>query len=174
MNRYEDLPRLKAGDKTGTRHIAVSIHNSLSYHQHWHDYFEIEIVLSGTGTHYYNASPYTIEKGDGYLLTPVDFHGIEATNPIELLHISFDAVWLSEDMRALLYNADYLKKAKFQNEEYEGFIAVAQLLKKGVSVSEACFASGFGSLSNFSAVFKKRCAMSPRNYRSSNQQPRKP
>jgi len=275
MNRYEDLPRLKAGDKTGTRHIAVSIHNSLSYHQHWHDYFEIEIVLSGTGTHYYNASPYTIEKGDGYLLTPVDFHGIEATNPIELLNISFDAVWLSEDMRALLYNADYLKKTKFQNEEYDGFIAVAQLLKKecetdgpcirqlleyllsrflpagqrrtspevnkqqlngimnavayieqhfrekitldmlsgisgynptyfsdlfckvtgqtyierltslridyakmllkkGVSVSEACFASGFGSLSNFSAVFKKRCAMSPRNYRSSNQQPRKP
>jgi len=41
------------------------------------------------------------------------------------------------------------------------------LLKKDVSVSEACFASGFGSLSNFVAVFKKRCKMSPSAYRNS-------
>lgn len=39
------------------------------------------------------------------------------------------------------------------------------LLANGFSVSDACFASGFGSLSNFLATFKQRCQMTPREYR---------
>jgi len=39
------------------------------------------------------------------------------------------------------------------------------LLANGVSVSEACFESGFGSLSNFLSVFKDRCGMTPSQYR---------
>ena len=38
------------------------------------------------------------------------------------------------------------------------------LLKNGLSVSRACFESGFGSLSNFTAVFKERYGMTPRQY----------
>ena len=38
------------------------------------------------------------------------------------------------------------------------------LLKNGVSVSSACFESGFGSLSNFNAVFKQVYGITPRQY----------
>ncbi len=38
------------------------------------------------------------------------------------------------------------------------------LLKNGVSVSRACFESGFGSLSNFTAVFKQVYGVTPRQY----------
>ena len=38
------------------------------------------------------------------------------------------------------------------------------LLKNGVSVSSACFESGFGSLSNFNAVFKQTYGITPRQY----------
>ena len=69
---------------------------------HWHDYFEIKVVVQGTGIHYYNGTAYTLEKGDVYLLTPVDFHGIEAEKAIELINVSFDTIWLSEDMRSFL------------------------------------------------------------------------
>ncbi len=39
------------------------------------------------------------------------------------------------------------------------------LLANGFSVSDACFLSGFGSLSNFFTAFKRHCKMSPREYR---------
>jgi len=39
------------------------------------------------------------------------------------------------------------------------------LLANGFSVSDTCFLSGFGSLSNFGAVFKKHCRVSPGEYR---------
>ena len=268
MNVYRDMLRLKATDKTGYRHICVKKQAYTSYPQHWHDYFEIELVVHGMGTHYYNGTAYTLQKGDVYLLTPVDFHGIEAAEPVELINISFDTVWLSENMRSVLYAPELVKIRKFTEEEYWKFLAAAELLKneceengpcvkqlleyllsrfiplhqertvpetrqeqltgimnavaymeqhfrekitldmlsrlsgypptyfinlfykvtgetyierltslrvnyakmllrKGISVSEACFASGFGSLSNFSSVFKKRCAMSPSAYRNS-------
>lgn len=39
------------------------------------------------------------------------------------------------------------------------------LLSGGLSVSDACFLSGFGSLSGFLSVFKKHCGMPPSEYR---------
>ena len=40
------------------------------------------------------------------------------------------------------------------------------LLKNGFSVTDACFSSGFGSLSNFLAVFKRKCGITPSQYKS--------
>ena len=39
------------------------------------------------------------------------------------------------------------------------------MLANGFSVSDACFLSGFGSLSGFASAFKKACDMSPREYK---------
>ena len=39
------------------------------------------------------------------------------------------------------------------------------MLANGFSVSDACFMSGFGSLSGFASAFKKTCNMSPREYK---------
>lgn len=38
------------------------------------------------------------------------------------------------------------------------------LLRSGFPVSQVCFESGFGSVSNFNAVFKQACGMTPRQY----------
>lgn len=199
-------------------------------------------------------------------MTPVDFHGIQAEKPLELINISFDTVWLSEEMRAVLYSPELKKIRRPKKEDYQSILSGAQLLEKecenngpcikqlleylvsrfvpldqtqteakqehltgirnavaymeqhfrekitletlsqlsgyhptyfsnlfckvtgqtyvqrltslrinyakmlqqkGISVSEACFASGFGFLSNFSAVFRKTCGISPGAYRSS-------
>ena len=39
------------------------------------------------------------------------------------------------------------------------------LLSSGASVSDACFASGFGALSSFFAAFRKICGVSPSEYK---------
>ena len=266
MKEYKSLPRLMTGDKIGNRHIAVEKHISLDYPLHWHNYFEIEIIIDGTGSYIFNGTTYSIRKGDVYLLTPVDFHAIEASSPVELINISFDEMWLSENMRTFLYTTDFTKMRRFDIHDYERLLMTAELLRhecetdapcinqlleyllsrfilqdtkqydsvanqahltgikkavayielhfrekvtlqrlsaisgynptyfselfrkftgetyierlislrinyakallaRGLSVSDACFESGFGSLSNFLSVFKAKCGMPPSEYR---------
>lgn len=266
MREYQNLPRLLMGDQISDRHIAVEKHISLDYPKHWHDYFEIEIIVNGTGSYIFNGTAYPLSKGDAFLLTPVDFHEIEASSSIELINISFDEVWLSENMRTLLYTTDFTKIRRFDGDDYERLIMAAELLRhecesdapcinqildyllsrfilqdakqydsianqahligikkavaymelhfrekvsleqisalsgyhptyfsalfrkftgetyierltslrinyakallaSGLSVSDACFESGFGSLSHFLAIFKEKCGMPPSEYR---------
>lgn len=266
MKEYKSLPRLMTGDKIGNRHVAVEKHISLDYPLHWHNYFEIEIIIDGTGSYIFNGTTYSISKGDVYLLTPVDFHEIKASSPVELINISFDEMWLSENMRTFLYTTDFTKPRRFDIHDYERLLMAAELLRheceadapcinqlleyllsrfvqceilrsesvanqlhlsgikkavayielhfrekvtlqqisamsgynptyfselfrkltgetfierltslrinyakalltSGLSVTDACFESGFGSLSNFLAVFKAKCGMSPSEYR---------
>ena len=263
---YKKIPRLAAGENVGKQHITVERHISLDYPQHWHEYFEVEIILGGSGTHIFNGVAYPISKGDAYLLTPLDFHKIEASAPIELINVSFDDVWLPESIRTFLYTTNYTKTQRFEGTDYEQLLMAAELLRrecetnapciaqlleyllsrfalqaaketgeilnqahltgikkavayievhfrekvtlpglaaiagynqtyfselfqkitgetyierltklrinyakillsKGLSVSDACFESGFGSLSNFLTVFKAKCGMSPSKYR---------
>ncbi len=266
MKEYEKLPRLTSEEKIGKHHIAVERHVSLDYSQHWHNYFEIEIIVSGEGNYIFNGTSYFIGKGDTFLLTPLDFHQIKASSPIEIINISFDDVWLSESIRTFLYTYDFTKIHRFNGADYDHLVKLAELLSyecnsespcigqlleymlsrfllkelnqynssfshdnltgvkkaiayielhfrekvtlrrlseisgynptyfselfrkftgetyierltslrvnyakvllsNGFSVSEACFESGFGSLSNFTAVFSRRCGMPPRDYK---------
>ena len=266
MRAYEEILRLNAKDKIGNQHIAVKRQVYCAYPQHWHNYFEIEIVVAGKGIHILNGSAYPVSKGDVYLLTPIDFHEIEATSDIEIINISFDDVWLPEDTRSFLYTADFIKKRRLEGNEYHRLVMAAELLQqeyesdalcvdqllnyilsrfllhsiqknegfamqeqltgikkavahieihfrekitlelladisgysptyfselfkkltgetylervtalrinyakgllsRGLSVSDACFESGFGSLSNFLTVFKAKCDMTPSQYR---------
>ena len=262
MKQYENFPRLRASDKTWQRHILVKQSVYSSYRQHWHDYFELEVVLQGSGTHYQNDEMYQITQGDAYLLTPVDYHKIESAASIELINISFDVTWLSDELGALLYSPECVKRYHFSDEELQQFIKATELLKyeyehdgpcirqileylisrfvsgkranasrpqmdgimravaymeqhfrehitleqlseeagyhpayfsnlfrkvtgetyterltalriryaetllkSGFSVAEVCYASGFGSLSHFSYIFKKHCGESPAAYR---------
>ncbi|MBD2869387.1 AraC family transcriptional regulator [Paenibacillus arenilitoris] len=43
---------------------------------HWHDFFEMAFVVSGTGTHVVNGVPLRLGRGTAFLLTTADFHEI--------------------------------------------------------------------------------------------------
>ena len=268
MKDYKSINRLQSNQYIGQRHISVEHHYTEKYPQHWHNYFEIELVLSGEAVHTYNGVEYSIQKGDLYLLTPVDFHGMEAKETVELINISFDEAHIPPNMLSWLSDPEAHKLCRLTPEEFECFSMAAKLLQhececsgpctmqlleyllscftrriseqrgqslgkeqlqgikkaisfielhfrehitlqqlamlsgynpsyfselfrkvtgqtykervrelranyakmllsNGFSVSEACFASGFGSLSNFTATFKEKCGMSPNDYRKS-------
>lgn len=248
------------------KHLTVEKHNVVLNHPlHWHNFFEIEIILSGSGKYTVNEVEYDLRENNVFLLTPTDFHYINCTDDIELINVSFDETVINDREISALFSAktkksyffdktnlDRLKNAAelLENEcaingncqsqllqyvinfilrdngSYQ--IASAQshsqeimkaiiylemhfkenitledlanevgynpsyfseffkkvtgetyierltklrigyarmLLANGFSVSNACFHSGFGSLSNFLTVFKKQCHMSPSEYR---------
>lgn len=54
---------------------------------HGHDYYELELILAGTGTQWINNIPFSINPGSLYLITPRDEHRLVAN--IELISIHF-------------------------------------------------------------------------------------
>ena len=275
MKEYQALYRLQFDQSIGTERISVQHHSMQRYPQHWHSYFEIELILSGTATHIYNGTEYSISPGDLYLLTPVDFHGIAAEDSLELVNISFDESCLPPNLLSWFSSPEAEKFLHLSGDDFDRFHAAIDLLRhecrcdgpcamqlleyllsyfthrcpkqpshtagaehlqgiskaiayislhfresitleqlavisgynpsyfselfrkvtgktykqqlcelrisyakmllaNGLSVSETCFASGFGSLSNFTAVFREKCGMPPKVYQNTLSSPQQP
>lgn len=235
---------------------------------HWHNYFEIEIIISGKGKEIIDGKEYELKPNTIFLLTPINFHSVIIERGYECISInaSFTSEMLSDRMmiyftskaiknyyefeptifdqiitsfKMLAYeqniNSEYrytlldyclsliLRNSQisvlsdFDDEQISGIrrallylelnfrekITLSQLanlagynpsyfsntfhrltgetyietlnklrvkhakimLAEGYSVSETCFASGFGSLSNFLTIFKNKCGMTPNDYK---------
>ena len=241
---------------TNNSHVRV-LHQILpSSELHSHEFFEIEIILSGSGTHIMNSRSYPLHRGMIWLSTPADFHEIILDGEAEYWTIIFDETMLSQEQMQTLFqsnntckvvNEDVLRrldtaaqlvyeehlcdgnlrplmqylldavipqKSLFQSDDpvhqailytetffrnnpslatvadhvglspnyfgnlfkkktgetYVSYLnrrkvtCAMMLLESGVSVSTACFESGFGSLSGFLQSFKKVTGMSPNEY----------
>lgn len=65
---------------------------------HWHDYFEFEIVTAGEYEHICNGHIYTAKPGDGWLMSYFDHHSLRAITDSKILNISFSSGFLPEDI----------------------------------------------------------------------------
>jgi AraC-like DNA-binding protein len=248
------------------KHVTVETHVARGrYPIHWHNFFEIEIVVSGKGRCVINDVSYDIAERNVFFLSHTDFHYHDIEGEATVLNISFDEEAPGErDMIKLLFNR--IERAYFfDSDEYARLTSATELLRhecdtegesqslllryvircilqknpplpelsgtsgirgikkaivymelhfkekitleglaaeagyhptyfseiykkttgetyiealtklrvghartmlaNGFSVSEACFLSGFGSLSGFASAFKRACFMSPREYK---------
>ena len=56
---------------------------------HFHDFFEIELILGGEGFHSANGKVYPIRRGSIFLMTPADFHNLCTTTHLDILTVMF-------------------------------------------------------------------------------------
>ena len=68
-----------------------------NYDLHWHDCFEIELVLRGSATQILNGESYEMSAGTLYMLNPTDFHSIKSDGA-EVYNIMFSEKMLDEDV----------------------------------------------------------------------------
>jgi len=66
---------------------------------HWHDFYEIEYVISGSGNYMINGQPSQVEEGILYFMTPVDFHYVN-TSETEIFNVMFSGNLVSYDRLA--------------------------------------------------------------------------
>lgn len=235
---------------------------------HWHNYFEIEIIIDGKGKHIIDGKEYELKPNTLILITPINFHSIFMDNKYECksINASFTSEMLSDKYLIQLASPNVRNFYEFGPEEFERIKSAFELLMHeqridseyrfrlleyclelilrkdrsntlssadeeqlsgvkrailylelhfrekitlpqlasqagfnptyfsgifhkitgetyieklntlrirhaktmladGYSVSEACFASGFGSLSNFLSIFKAKCGVTPNEYR---------
>lgn len=71
---------------------------------HLHSYYELEMVLSGTGEQNLNGTVYPMGPDSVYFLTPIDFHAVTPHGEMEIVNISFDETLLSPQLRLLFMN----------------------------------------------------------------------
>lgn len=73
-----------------------TIQNSVGLH--WHDFFEIEFIVAGKGTHVINGKSYPVERGCVYMLSPTDLHEFNCDEGVEIYNIMFHERMLSDDL----------------------------------------------------------------------------
>ena len=72
-------------------------HRSLNYsfETHTHDFFELELIHSGSGEHILNGSTYSLRRGSMYLVTPTDVHRLQVAQPLQYSKIMFTEDFLA-------------------------------------------------------------------------------
>ena len=124
--------------KTGT-HLSAELHDVIAHHPiHWHSYFEMEIILSGSGKYIVNDIAYDISENNVFLLTPTDFHYLEVTQPIQLINISFDEEMIGETDIIYLVSSLVKKAYIFDAEEHRRIVNSCELLMHELIISGNC------------------------------------
>lgn len=85
--------RLSATKRTLHQHVNL----------HWHDFYELELLLSGQGEHLYNGRKYPLVRGSLYAMSPADTHAYQIDESVCLYHLSVNAERLPADIRSRLW-----------------------------------------------------------------------
>lgn len=81
IDRYTKLQKIK------NKKILVKEKHISSYPTHWHEFYEIELIISGNGSYIIDGVEHKIEKNMLFFMTPVNFHRVitEDTQVITLM-----------------------------------------------------------------------------------------
>jgi AraC-like DNA-binding protein len=82
IDRYTRLQKIKNGN------IAVKEKVISSYPTHWHEFYEIELILSGRGSYVIDGRAHSIKKNMLFFMTPVNFHEVN-TEKSEVITLMF-------------------------------------------------------------------------------------
>ena len=96
---------------------------------HWHDYFELEIVLDGAGEHIYNNTNYTLSRGSIYLMSYYDFHELSAQEDMQILKLQFNENVLPSELNDFLFLSHNCFCCTLEEKEIQHLIKLFVVLK---------------------------------------------
>ena len=82
-----------------------------SFPLHWHVFYELELVVSGSGVQWINGHAMRLEPGSFYLLSPTDMHRIIANEPLSFYSVKVP----SDKLPAVLKNRRLAKVRSLHN-----------------------------------------------------------
>lgn len=96
---------------------------------HWHDFYEIEIVIRGTGTQIFNGRNYELKRGCAYLLSPLDFHSVSLNENMEVYNFMFHESLLSESMLQMIFQEQQDRITYFDEQEMNYITSICSLFQ---------------------------------------------
>lgn len=131
------------------------------YALHWHDFFEIELVLDGRGEHCIDSVPHPLSKGWLYVVKPTDRHSIvsDVHDSLEVFTVQFEGGMLPKDVLDRLLNAPSPLFTRFDGDEF-AFLCqmLSQMARHSLSTVEESRAILKTMLSLFCLVILKNTA----------------
>lgn len=99
---------------------------------HRHEYFEIEIVVSGKAAHVLNDNIFELKRGSAYFLNPSDFHKLvmSGDDDIELLNISFDMFFLDSNIIFDMINTSPQSVIEIDESNFEFIVDLSERIIK--------------------------------------------
>ena len=92
---------------------------------HWHDCFEIELILKGTCIEVVNGYQIPVAVGDAVLVTPTDLHELKDLNNLTIYTIMFDSDILdSELLNKVLMKDDSIISSSLNDEDFKYILTV--------------------------------------------------
>lgn len=86
-------------DINNIQQIIISFHHFKSEKvvpKHWHDFYELEVLISGSAKHLINGTEINIKEGDSFIITQNDFHSIKMLTDTVFFNISFNSAAISK------------------------------------------------------------------------------
>lgn len=130
MQTQEAFPRLSAEEYIENQSDVWVKNRTVKnrFSLHCHDFFEIEIILRGRGTHVFNGISYPIEAGCSYLIKPTDIHEIVADGELEICNIVFRETMISETVLFSVLQSDLSCCIRLTGRELDSMIMAARIL----------------------------------------------
>ena len=114
-------------------HLEISSRNHKSgpvFPSHWHDFFEFEIVTSGTYRHTISEKTYTVNRGCAWIMTSLDYHKVECTDDASLINISFTSEAISGELSDFLSSTPGGFLCEFDEDEANLIISLCTQAQK--------------------------------------------
>ena len=126
MKDYTAYSRLMLSEG---RHLSATLHRvEGEYPVHWHHHFELELILDGAGVCGINGESAEIPEFRLFLLTPTDFHSLNADGTVTIFNLAFDETVLSGQELGALLSPAMRRAYSLTAEEHERLSAAARLL----------------------------------------------
>ncbi len=85
---------------------------------HSHDFFELEYIISGSGTYTVDGITYDIKEGDLFFLTPLNFHCVDI-HKTQLYNVMFSGnICNSTFLQELTYNSPIILRTEDETKSY--------------------------------------------------------
>lgn len=110
IERFDIEDLIAADDRPGARlrSFAIQVPELQRSDVHWHDYYELGVVLDGEAEHVVNGVRHRVDPGSAFLLSPADFHAFEPTGerPLRLLNAVIHPELAERTLDALYPDSD--------------------------------------------------------------------
>ncbi len=97
---------------------------------HFHEFFEIEIAIDGTGACMINGNEYAMKRGTGYILTPADFHYLSGKENLMLYNVMFDESIVNKQLLVKLFENEKNRYFSFDENEIKEITFLCEALIK--------------------------------------------
>ena len=77
--------------------ISAFSYKNYSIEPHTHDFYEMNIVLGGSGTHIIENSSFKVQTGDVFVIPPLTVHAYVDTDELEVYHILIHKKFIEEN-----------------------------------------------------------------------------